>query len=132
MLERGLLEGLIEHPGASVVALDARADLDEEAMKAQVVGDRVVAMGKWLSVADAGGESIGVERIAASHAPRLFQTIDRMMASGKEDAYYEDAYHLMVQDGWELHAWPIGELRWSEIDDAADLERARALMSKMD
>jgi choline kinase len=131
VFEPRLLLELLSQPPGSVVALDARADLDEEAMKATVTANLVTAMGKWLPSADAAGESIGIERIAEQDARWLFETIDGLMSEGKTDAYYEDAYHVMVRAGWRLAAWPIGALRWSEIDDAADLERARSLMAAM-
>lgn len=130
VLEPALLAGLLASPWASAAALDTRAQLDAEAMKARVRDDRVTAMGKWLPIADSAGESIGVEKIAAADAPLVFEAVDELMREGALFAYYEDAYHRLLGRGWQLGAWEIGALRWSEIDDAADLERARTWLAE--
>jgi choline kinase len=129
VLDRTIIEGLVTSPWRSAIALDTRGQLDAEAMKAVVDDEgRVQGMGKWLPLTESSGESIGVERIGAEDGARLFATIETLVQKeGKGDAYYEDAYHVMLQAGWELGAYDIGSSKWTEIDDARDLERARAL-----
>lgn len=118
--------------GASLSAalVDVRAELDPEAMKAIVrANGTIAALGKWLGVAEATGESIGVERIAASDAACLFQTIETVVhREGNHAAYYEDVYHRMISEGaFTMNGIDTGGLPWTEIDDALDLERAHGV-----
>lgn len=126
VLEASIIAGLNQHAG-SALALDTRADLDGEAMKASATGGRITALGKWIALADAAGESIGVERICAADAPAVFDALETIVKT-QPNAYYEDAYHQLIQNGrLELAAHDIGDGLWTEIDSPADLGRARAL-----
>jgi choline kinase len=131
VLDPAILRGVITSPHASAIALDRRADIDEEAMKAVVGQDGgVTALGKWVALGDASGESIGVEKIAAAAAPAFFEAIERVVRQeGVGDAYYEDVYHRMLGDGFKLGAYDIGDKVWGEVDDQRDLLRARELMA---
>ena len=131
LLDSAILTDLLAHPCGNAIVLDDRAALDDEAMKATVTDGQVTAMGKWLSVDDAAGESIGVEKIAAADADALFSAIERVVVErGDAQAYYEDVYHQLVSTGWSLGAIGIGDRRWTEIDDADDLARARSLLNE--
>lgn len=107
----------------SAALVDLRRRLDDEAMKAQVVGDRVVALGKGLD--DAQGESIGAEVIAAAARERVAESLERTLADHPL-AYYEDAYHRLLPE-WTLHAVPV-TTPWAEIDTPEDLRAAQALV----
>ncbi len=128
-----LLEQLLAEQSPSAALIDTSAQLDEEAMKAQLdpSGRQVAALGKWIELGEAAGESIGIEKIAARDTELLFRTIEQLVHEQKQhDAYYEDAYHHMIQhDGWTLGACDTGGEVWAEIDDHADLERAKALLA---
>lgn len=133
LLHPGIVPRLLS-TGGSCITLDRAGELDEEAMKARLRDDgRVGAMGKWLTVTEGSGESIGVERIAAGDGPRLFDAIGEVVhRQGQRDAYYEDVYHALVQRGWALSACDTGGLPWAEIDDADDLARAEALAPELE
>ncbi|MBI4706030.1 MAG: phosphocholine cytidylyltransferase family protein [Deltaproteobacteria bacterium] len=128
LLDPDILRRLLDSPWPSAIAVDRQARLDAEAMKARLDdAGRVTALGKWLPVEEASGESIGAEKIAAAAAPRLFEAIERLVdAEGRHDAYYEDVYQRLIEQGWELGAVDTAGGSWTEIDDAADLQRARA------
>lgn len=126
VLEASILADLNRYPG-SALALDTRADLDQEAMKARAASGRITALGKWIPVSEAAGESIGVERICAADAPAVFEALEAIVKT-KPNAYYEDAYHQLIEAGrLALAAHDIGDRLWTEIDSPADLGRARAL-----
>jgi choline kinase len=127
LLSPGLLARLCSAPWRSATLIDRGAALDDEAMKAELREDGSVArFGKWLSVADSHGESIGVERIAREDGPRLFEAIEEVVHRERvHTAYYEDVYHRLIQTGWVIGSIDTGDLPWTEIDDAADLERAQ-------
>lgn len=126
VLDAVILSGLLAHPG-SAVAIDTRADLDEEAMKATAEHGRVTGFGKWIAAADACGESIGVEKITGDDAAAVFDGLERIVDTSP-NAYYEDAYHQLIGDGGlHMAVHDIETARWTEIDCAADLDRARRM-----
>ena len=43
------------------------------------------------------------------------------------DLYYEDGYQTLVDRGGEVGVAPIGALPWVEVDNHADLARAREI-----
>jgi len=127
LLSPALLVRLMRAAPRTAALVDAKAALDPEAMKAVIRPDgSIAAFGKWLTVAEASGESIGVERIATEDAPSLFEAIEEVVhREGNHGAYYEDVYHrLLVRGGWRMVALDTAGLPWTEIDDAADLARA--------
>ncbi|MBM4359898.1 MAG: phosphocholine cytidylyltransferase family protein [Deltaproteobacteria bacterium] len=127
LLSPALLVRLMTGSGRTAALVDAKAELDPEAMKAVIRPDGSIgAFGKWLSVAEASGESIGVERIAKEDAPELFEAIAEVVhREGNHAAYYEDVYHrLLTRGSWRMTAIDTGGLPWTEIDDANDLARA--------
>jgi choline kinase len=130
LLDPAILVRLLASPWRSALVLDRDAVLDAEAMKAEVDGRGAVrALGKWLDVAASAGESIGIEKIAASDAELVFDAIQRMVRDeGRGDGYYEDAYHALVaRSVLELGTVDVAGARWVEIDDHDDLARAGKL-----
>ena len=126
VLDPAILRPLVQAT-TSMCSVDRGAEIDAEAMKVTIEDGHITAFGKWLDLASAHAESIGVERIAASDAPAVFEAIEALVTTTSPDAYYEDAYHQLVSKGWILRAHDIGDARWSEIDDATDLRRAEEL-----
>ncbi|HEY3353700.1 MAG TPA: phosphocholine cytidylyltransferase family protein [Polyangia bacterium] len=118
------------------LAVDSLRALDDEAMKAVFApgpGRRVARLGKELppgAGAAAGlGESIGLARIGAAAAPRLFTAMAELLAEGGDQLYYESAYQRLIDAGLPFDAVEVGDLRWMEIDDHDDLRRAAALFA---
>ncbi|GMV39401.1 MAG: nucleotide sugar-1-phosphate transferase [Myxococcales bacterium] len=129
VMSDGLLERLVGASGSAIL-LDRTVELADEEMKAEVRDGRVVAMGKWLDPSTATGESIGAELIAGEDAERLFRALRRVVhEEGRGGVYYEDVYHELVQQGWELGAVDTAGLPWTEIDTPEDLARATAMLS---
>jgi choline kinase len=112
----------------SCVLVDDRVPPREEAMKVRCDGDRAVAFGKGLDPAACRGESIGVERFAADDRAVLHDVLRETVASGVTDRYYEDLYDAVIRRGVTLRARSLQGAAWTEVDDHADLARARALV----
>lgn len=111
------------------VAVDSSRALDAEAMKV-VVGERgsILKFGKAISVNDAHGESIGIERIRSSMSEALFEAVRTLQQGGVVNRYYEDVYSELISSKQvEAKAAEVGDLRWAEIDDVDDLARAAKL-----
>ncbi len=128
LLDSGIVGRLLASAWPSAAVIERRGELDAEAMKARVdETGRVTALGKWLEPAEGAGESIGVEKIAAADADRLFEAIERVVhRQGRHEAYYEDVYHVLLGEGWTLGACDTAGLWWAEIDTPQDLAAAEA------
>jgi len=110
-----------------LLALDDAKPLGEEEMKVQVSSDgRMTRINKALDPATSQGEYIGLTLIEAAAATPL---ADALEATWRRDPqlYYEDGYQEYADRGGRVGVAPIGGVDWAEVDDHADLERAREI-----
>ena len=110
---------------AIVLAADTEKALGEEEMKLHVTDDGFMdRINKALEPSTAAGEYIGVTLFEAEAAVPL---ADALEATWKRDPdlYYEDGYQEFADRGGRIGIAPIGNAEWVEVDDHADLARAR-------
>lgn len=120
------LARLINDPAPCSVLLDRETPLGEEEMKAQLdEHGRIVQLSKKLPPAVCAGESIGVNKVGGEGLVALWAELEAMQR-GDAQGYYEDAFQILIDRGIEFRTVPIGHDEWTEIDDLADLEDARA------
>jgi choline kinase len=108
-----------------VLAADTEKALGEEEMKLHVTDDGFMdRINKALDPSTARGEYIGVTLIEAAAAEALSEALE---ATWKRDPglYYEDGYQEFADRGGQIGIAPIGSVEWVEVDDHADLARAR-------
>jgi choline kinase len=108
-----------------VIAVDQEKPLAQEEMKVHVTSDgRLDRINKALDPASAHGEYIGVTLIEAAAAAGLAEALE---ATWRRDPslYYEDGFQEFADRGGHVGIAPIGSVEWVEVDDLADLERAR-------
>ena len=134
LVHTAILRQLVDAAAPSALVIDSDVSLGDEEMKAQIDdASNVLGLGKWIVPAEAHGESIGVEKIAAADAPRVFDAIENLVhRDGQTDAYYEDAYHRLIEGGWELGSVDTQGLPWTEIDTRDDLALANRLVHELD
>ncbi|HEY6558168.1 MAG TPA: phosphocholine cytidylyltransferase family protein [Polyangiaceae bacterium] len=126
-----VLERLDGCEAALAVAVDRTRSTDAEAMKFTLSGDskKITAFGKGIPLAQSCGESIGIERVSAEAGAPLFAALEAHRARGSLSLYYEDVYSELISRGQlDARAVDVGDLPWTEVDDMADLERARELI----
>jgi choline kinase len=110
-----------------LLALDRDKPLGNEEMKVQLGTDgRVRRINKAIVAADAHGEYIGVTLIEPGAAVPL---ADALEATWRRDPslYYEDGFQELVDRGASVGGAAIGAVDWVEVDDHADLARAREI-----
>jgi choline kinase len=123
-VERSLLAA--RGPGV-LLAVDTVKPLAEEEMKVALDDDgHVASITKLMPAADADGEYIGVTLIEGAAREPLADVLQRTFERDPQ-AYYEDAYQLLADEGFPVGVADIGEVEWVEIDDHRDLGRARSL-----
>jgi choline kinase len=110
-----------------LLALDDVKPLGDEEMKVQLSGDgRMTRINKALDPAASEGEYIGLTLIEPAAAAPL---ADALEATWRRDPqlYYEDGFQEYADRGGHVGVAPIGAVDWAEVDDHADLERAREI-----
>jgi choline kinase len=121
-------ERLLGSEGAPLrIAVDDRKLLAHEEMKIQLTEDGGLArITKQLDPGTAAGEYIGVTLIEPKAAAPLTAALE---GTWRRDPglYYEDGYQEYVDRGERIDICPIGEVSWVEVDDPADLLRAREI-----
>ncbi|HZG05487.1 MAG TPA: phosphocholine cytidylyltransferase family protein [Streptomyces sp.] len=110
-----------------ILALDTVKKLADEEMKVVVEPGRGMRrITKLMDPAEATGEYIGVTLIEGEAADDL---ADALKATYERDPqlYYEDGYQELVDRGFTVDVAPIGEVKWVEIDNHDDLNKAREI-----
>jgi choline kinase len=108
-----------------VLAVDDEKPLGDEEMKLHLTPDGFMdRINKALDPATAQGEYIGVTLIEPAAAAPL---ADALEATWRRDPglYYEDGFQELADRGGRIGIAPIGRVDWVEVDDHADLARAR-------
>jgi choline kinase len=123
-VEHTLLAG--RGPGLLLAVDDVKPLADEE-MKV-IFGDdgRLTRITKLMDPARAHGEYIGATLIEPEAAGKL---ADALQATWERDPdlYYEDGYQEYANRGGEVRGARIGDVPWVEVDNHADLARAREI-----
>jgi len=90
---------------------------------------RVVELSKTCSIADAIGESVGIERIAADYSMALFRELEQMIErEGLIDIFYERAFERLIPQGHHFRVVDTTDLFSIELDTVEDFERAKELI----
>lgn len=111
-----------------LLALDTEKTLADEEMKVQVDDAKALTrITKLLDPASAYGEYIGASLIEGSAVAALADALQTTWERDP-DLYYEDGYQELVNRGGVIATSPIpAGTSWVEVDNHADLERARSI-----
>jgi choline kinase len=108
-----------------LLAVDREKPLGEEEMKVVLTQDgRMERINKSIDPRLAQGEYIGLALIEPPAAEPL---ADALEATWRRDPqlYYEDGFQEFADRGGDVGVAAIGAVDWVEVDDHADLARAR-------
>jgi len=134
----GWLYDLITDPRPNVLAvlLQLSSQLGAEEMKFQLepvdapwFSRRVVGLSKKLQPRMSHGESIGAQVIGEDTFDALLERLNKMSPAERKDAYYEDMFAELFDDGHEFYTLAIRPGTWTEIDTPEDLEDAQNMMA---
>jgi choline kinase len=123
-VERTLLAN--RGPGILLAIDDVKKLADEEMKAVFDSSGQLTRITKLMDPADAHGEYIGATLIEKHAAAGL---ADALRATWERDPglYYEDGYQVYADRGGAVRAAPIGDVDWVEVDNHADLARAREI-----
>jgi len=99
----------------------------EEEMKVRLdTAGRVVDLGKEMALAEAAGESVGLEVFSVPSVKALGRVLHRRMkVENRINEYYEASFVEMIRSGHDILPVDLAGLRCMEIDTLADLAAAR-------
>lgn len=120
-----VLTRVLASPHPNVLAVERRGRFDPEEMKVELEGDRIRALGKALPAAQAHAENVGVGKFSAQGARRLFSEMERLLEESKAEREFCPYAFNAIAGELPLHAAPVDDLPWIEIDFVEDLLRAR-------
>lgn len=124
----GVEETLLAARGPELLlAVDDRKTLADEEMKVTLdASGHVERITKLMDPATAAGEYIGATLVEGALGGRLADALEATWRRDP-DLYYEDGYQELIGRGGKVAVAPIGEVDWVEVDNHADLERAREI-----
>jgi choline kinase len=120
---------LLAHRGHGVsLAVDGHRGLTEEAMKVLLdEQDQVIRIHKSLPPEQAHGEYLGAAIIEPAVAADLADCLERTWTRDP-GLYYEDGFQLLADRCRAVRAARVEPVDWVEVDDLADLSRAREIV----
>ncbi len=95
----------------------------------EVKGDRILVMSKELD--QYYGEYAGVTKLDGVSSRKLMICIEKMVAKGMYDQWYENALVQMIfNDDFALYYEDIKDYRWTEVDCVNDMLLAKQIHSE--
>lgn len=115
----------------SALALN-RHELGEEEMKIVVDAEmHITEISKTCRIADAIGESVGIEKMTASYSEALFKELDLMIQEeGLVDIFYERAFERLIPQGHTFRVIDTTDLFSYELDTPEDYAKAKELFEQ--
>ena len=122
-----LLRRTLDSEFASALAVDSKSCAEEEVKVIEGDRRRIVAIGKRLAPENCLGEFIGVAKFSAEFTGKLTASLDRLIAAGGKEDYFEAAIDPLLADG-DLHYEDVSDLPCIEIDFLEDYEKSQTLV----
>jgi choline kinase len=130
VFEPEVLRRLLDAPPRPVVmGIDRKAHYDDDDMKVQLQGERLLHVGKGLPIDAVDGESIGM-MVFRGDGPTAFRSaLERAVGRPKaEQRWYLSILDEMAADE-TVWTQSVQGLEWAEIDYPLDLVRATTMVS---
>ncbi len=125
LFDRRLIPLLLEARHENALVMRSSKNLGREEIKLELdESGRILRIGKEIDPNLAAGESVGIEKFAASAAARLFEILDRRKM---QNEFYEASFQEMIDGGCSVHAVDSGAYGCMEIDTPEDLAVAQRL-----
>lgn len=120
---------LLDYEEADALALNEH-ELGEEEIKVIVDAEnKVLEISKTCSIAQAVGESIGIEKMSAAYTEALFRELDVMIVKeGLDNVFYERAFERLIPQGHCFYALDTTRYFSVELDTVDDFEQAQKLI----
>ena len=136
LYDPAILERLLESASRNCFLLDRRFDAGGEPVKICMNAGRIVEFRKQIApdlTYNSVGESVGFFKFDAATALRLATIVSAYVSDGRADEPHEEALRdLALAFPEEMGVEDITGLPWIEIDFPEDVDRAKAMLPKID
>lgn len=129
LCHRDVVKRLIDSEHETCMAIDKKKCGEEEVKVILDGEDRVLHIGKGISINDAAGEYIGISKHGKSTNILFLKSLNEYVASGEKSQYFESALGDVVKSNG-VFIVDISDLPCIEIDFPEDLEIARNVVAK--
>ena len=120
---------VVEQRGDLILAVQRKQRLDDEDMRVNLKGNRVLGVSKELSRGKSHGEYTGVSLLRGI-APRIYGDINNEWQwRSKTRGYYEDVYNEMASQV-DARAAEVAAGEYAEVDTPEDLAAAVAVIDR--
>jgi len=126
----GIIQRVLNSQNRDFLVVDELKKLGREEMKVRVNANTIRQISKKIAPDKADGEYIGIARFSPRGGAMLSNTLEKMIENEETDVFYEAAFQKMLLY-YELFKIDTQGLPWIEIDDFADLARARTMSTKI-
>lgn len=128
LFDPAIIARLLQQPETTLAVNNH--ELGDEEIKVIVDGqNRIQEISKVCSIADAIGESVGIEKMNADYSAALFAELVPMMEQERQvNVFYEKAFERLIPQGYCFKATDTTDLFSIELDTVEDFERARELV----
>ena len=125
-----VLQRVARTEGDLVLAIERRQwGLDEEDMRVQLDGTRVLDIGKDLKMARSHGEFCGVSLLRPPASAEYLDVATDLEWTSQTSLYYEDVYKRMIPRV-EARGALLQELEYAEVDTPEDVRAAGEVISR--
>ncbi len=124
----GVLQAVLAETAALALGV-CLGDTDDEALRVEIRGDRVVRLGKGLDPLTSAGEFVGVSALSQGARAQYLERADAERTAGRRGLFYEDVYSAICL---AEPAMPVAVVAadWAEIDTAADVASAERVAGR--
>ena len=121
-----ILHRLLRMDAASCLMIDHKNAYDDDDMKVQVRGSRIVRICKSLSPDSADAASIGIMKFSGSGVCALRTMLEEIVSeeTAMNSYFLESIQHLINRDFPVVHC-AVDGLPWADVDTPEDLRRVR-------
>ncbi|MEZ4388000.1 MAG: phosphocholine cytidylyltransferase family protein [Candidatus Krumholzibacteriia bacterium] len=129
LCEPAVYDAVLTAEAPNRLGLRTRGELGEEEMKVRLDARGLVTeLSKEIPVAEAAGESVGLEVFSAEFIAALHPVLlRRLRVEQRVHEYYEEAFNELARAGHAIAPVDLGRLRCLEIDTPDDLAAARRI-----
>ena len=127
-----MIRFLIAHGSPNKIAVRVEGAHDDEEVRVKVDADgSLLSIGKSGAMAEAFGESVGIEVFSPSSAGRMYEILEERVRAGPgRTEFYEAAFQVLIDEGYKLAAVDVSSFPSIEIDTPEDLRAAEDLASR--
>ena len=122
----GIVQRLLEVDDLCCLMGDARVIYDDDAMKLQLRGNRVLQIGKGLARAVTNAESVGIMRFAGAGVELIRRMLEEIVLDETAlRSYFPDSVQRLISQGYPVICHDVDGLPWADVDTPEDLREVR-------